>query len=159
MPNDENRTGWQNIVDLIEGAITGLGEDAEDSRLTSDELGVAWRFRRGSADVLIFLSAPEEAGDDGHLQVVAPVSYLPEDAAQQAALLRRLLELNAEELNGAAFGLRGDTAVVTTDRTTADIDGSEVREMVHRVGFYADTWDDLLVSEYGGERYTDRAEG
>ena len=45
--------------------------------------------------------------------------------------------------------------VIVSERTTLDLDLSEVRDMVRRVGYYADYYDDLLVTEYGGQRYCD----
>ncbi len=45
------------------------------------------------------------------------------------------------------------------DRTTRDLDRSEVVEMIERVAAYADKFDDELVDQYGGTRYTDRPIG
>jgi hypothetical protein len=80
---------------------------------------------------------------------------VPRAQDQQLRLFSRLLTANARELTGAAFGLKGDTVVLTTDRSTTDLDPSEVKEMILRVGYYADAYDDALVSEYGGARHSD----
>jgi hypothetical protein len=79
----------------------------------------------------------------------------PQEQLAAPRLLRRLLELNANELTGAAFGLRGDEVVVTTDRSTVGLDPVEVEEMIRRVSDYADHYDDALVLEFGGIRHAD----
>jgi hypothetical protein len=70
--------------------------------------------------------------------------------------MRRLLTLNAADLTGAAFGLRGDEVVLTTDRSTVGLDAVEVEEMIRRVSEYADHYDDALTQEFGGIRHADR---
>ena len=67
-------------------------------------------------------------------------------------MCRRLLELNASALTQAAFGLRGNEIVLTTDRSTAGLDPIEVDEMIRRVAEYADHYDDFLLVEMGGTR-------
>jgi hypothetical protein len=69
--------------------------------------------------------------------------------------MRRLLELNATELTGAAFGLRENEVVLTTDRSTAGLDPVELEEMIRRVASYADHYDDTLTVEFGGTRHAD----
>ncbi len=58
-----------------------------------------------------------------------------------------------------AFAVRQDRVIITADRTTRDLDRSEVVEMIERVAAYADKFDDELVEEFGGTRYTDRPLG
>ena len=66
------------------------------------------------------------------------------------ALFRRLLALNALEIHGAAFAVRDPYVLLVAERTTRDLDRSEVYDLIHRVQEYADAWDDALVSEFGG---------
>ena len=80
---------------------------------------------------------------------------LPDSPENQAALFRRLLVINAQEMTSVAFGLRNETIVLTTDRTTVDLDPSEVRDMILRLGYFADVYDDELVNEFGGRRHSD----
>ena len=136
---------------MVEGVISELGLDPDDNRLPADE--PAWGLRRGSAEV--FISIGPDAGDGDHyIAVVSPLMRLPASEANQTALFRRLLTLNAGDLFGAAFGLRNDTVVLAARRSTTDLDPSEVKTMILAVGYYADLYDDALVGEFGGLLHT-----
>jgi len=50
-----------------------------------------------------------------------------------------------------AFALRGDTVLLQTERSTLDLDRSEVQDLIARVTQYADDLDDALVERFGGE--------
>ena len=65
------------------------------------------------------------------------------------ALYQHLLERNAE-LWGAAFALELDKVVLVAERSTLDLDRSEVADMIRRVTTYADDHDDTLVAKFGG---------
>ncbi len=137
--------------EMIETVLASAGVDPIASRIPSDDGESAWGLARGSARVYIFLSA----GDDGHnfVQVVAPVMRPAPEARER--LFGHLLSLNANELTGAAFGLRSEDVVLTSDRSTAGLDRVEVEEMIRRIGEYADHFDDRLVAEFGGTRHSD----
>jgi hypothetical protein len=137
---------------MVESVLASRGLDATRHRIESAG-GPAWGVTAGSAEVFIFLTAGTTG--DNFIQVVAPVMTPPQEELQQPRLLRRLLELNATELTGAAFGLRGDEVVVTTDRSTVGLDPVEVEEMIRRVSDYADHYDDALTLEFGGIRHAD----
>jgi T3SS (YopN, CesT) and YbjN peptide-binding chaperone 1 len=137
---------------MIESVLADRGIDAERSRIQSDE-GPAWGMTQGSAEVYIFLTAGH-AGEN-FIQVVSPVMRPTADALGGPSLMRRLLELNATELTGASFGLRGDDVVLSTDRSTSGLDRVEVEEMIRRVSEYADHYDDALTLEFGGTRHSD----
>lgn len=140
---------------MVEEVICGLDLVPEENRIPTEEESLAWGLLKGSAEVFIFI-LPGTSEEDYHtLQVVSPVMRLPESPANQTALLRRLLELNAQVLSGAAFGVKGDTVVLVADRSTQDINSSEVRDMILRVGFFADKYDDELVRQFGGRRFSD----
>lgn len=138
---------------MIEDVLKSRGLDVAKSRTKSDG-GPAWSLREGSAEVLVFLT--EGTGDVHTLQVVAPVMRPTLDALVTGALCRSLLELNANGLHQAAFGLFGGDVVLTADRSTAGLDPIEVEEMIRRVAEYADQYDDSLVAEFGGKRSSDR---
>jgi hypothetical protein len=42
--------------------------------------------------------------------------------------------------------------MLVAERSTVDLDPSEVTEIIGRVEKYADTYDDALVEEFGGTR-------
>src|SRR5437763_15772116 len=109
-PQESN---FNTIAHMVEAVLHGRGLNPETSRIHSDD-GPAWGLQQGSAEVYIFLSP----GDNGEnfIQVVSPVMLPSADSFND--LTRRLLELNANELTGAAFGLRDDEVVVTADRST-----------------------------------------
>ena len=70
-------------------------------------------------------------------------------AVDRAALFAHLLELNAR-LCGVAFATDGDRVLLVSERSTLDLDDSEVRDAIERVTTYADEHDDVLVARFGG---------
>lgn len=155
MPLFENRqaVNLRACEQLVETVLSDMGVDPTESRLPGgDGQGPSWGLTCGSAHLFIFLtSAP--GSEDNYIHIVAPVFRPPDDAG--SALWRRLLELNGRALTGAAFGLRDGEVVVTTDRSTQDLDRGEVEDMIRRIGDYADLYDDALVGEFGGVRHCD----
>jgi hypothetical protein len=137
---------------MIEQVLVDRGLPTGQGRIESDG-GPAWKLRRGSADIFIFLT-PSDDGTN-YLQVTAPVLVPSAEMMESPKLYRRLLELNAEELTGAAFGMRGQAIVITADRSTQGLDMVEVEEMIERVSAYADHFDDALTQEFGGVRHSD----
>jgi hypothetical protein len=148
--DNSQESNFNAIANMVEAVLHGRGLNPETSRIHSEE-GPAWGLQQGSAEVYIFLS-PGEKGEN-FIQVVSPV-MVPNDATFHA-LSVRLLELNANELTGAAFGLREDEVVITSDRSTTGLDRVELEEMIRRVASYADYYDDILTVEYGGTRHAD----
>jgi hypothetical protein len=147
--DNKQETNFKACVEMVEAVLTDLGADPEKSRIPSDT-GPAWAVMRGSAEVFVFLSSDE---GDNYIQVVAPVMRPVIESVTR--LYPHLLALNADDLTGAAFGLRNGEIVITTDRSTTGLDRVEVEEMIRRVGEYADHYDDALVAEYGGQRCSD----
>jgi len=140
-------------VKMVESVIRDLGLAPEQNRLEAE--GPAWGLARGSAEVFVFVNPGGEGEPGNHIQCVSPVMKIPQTPTNQLALFQRILQLNATQLTGAAFGLKGDTVVLTSDRSTIDLDPSEARDMILRVGYYADVYDDDLVNEFGGKRHAD----
>ena len=142
---------------MVEEVISGLSLVPAENRLQSQQpQGYGWGVMKGSAEVFIFLIPGEEKQERYHsFQVVSPVMKLPEINASKVALYRRLLELNVEVLSGVSFGIKGDTVLLVADRSTEDLNASEVRTMILRVGYFADRYDDELVSQFGGQRYSE----
>jgi hypothetical protein len=137
---------------MVEAVLAARGLDVARHRIES-EGGPAWGLTAGSAEIFVFLTAAPSG--DNFIQVVAPVMTPTAETLAAPRFLRRLLELNASELTGAAFGLRGDEVVLTTDRSTVGLDPVEVEEMIRRVSDYADHYDDALTFEFGGQRHAD----
>ena len=138
-------------IDMVESVLSGMGHDPIASRQAM-ETGPAWGLKAGSAAVFIYVTpSPQEPGVNT-IQIVSAVMRPPEDSK---ALYAHLLDLNASQLTGAAFGVRDGAVVVSTDRSTKGLDAVEIEDMVRRVSEYADYFDDILTVEYGGTRYSD----
>jgi hypothetical protein len=131
---------------MIEASLLELGHDPDESRLETQDHALAWCVQKGSAHVYIMLL---ERDDRTYLRVIAPVLHLA-PTVDEGKLFRRLLELNSTEVRGAAFALREGDVVLTSERTTIDLDPSEVLEAIHQTAEYADHYDDILVGQFGG---------
>jgi len=105
----------------------------------------AWRVARGSAVAQVMMI---EAADFTHLRVEADVMTL-DGKVDRPALYAHLLDLNGS-LCGAAFAIAGDHVLLVTERSTLDLDRSEVRDLIDRLATYADEHDDALVAKFGG---------
>ena len=135
---------------LVEATLTRLGLDPGASRVKDEAQQVAWTAQRGSASVLLAVLLREGVP---HLRVVAPVVF--PDPSTREALFTRLLELNAGGLAHCAFGLSGDRVVAVHERPAAGLDEGEVDHIIRQVSAVADTYDDRLVTEFGGRRASD----
>jgi hypothetical protein len=160
----DSKANFERTVKLVETVIQGFGLDANKNRLNTTDGSTAWALMRGSAEVLIFLNPAREQNQQNYIRVVAPCWRLPDQNHQ--AIYRRLLELNARDLWGTAFGLmvpqnnpQAVDAVLVTERTTTDLDRGEVEEILNNIGAAADFFDDKLVQEFGGRRLSDVQRG
>src|SRR5439155_16271972 len=84
-----------------------------------------------------------------HLRVSSIVMTL-DAKVDRAALFAYLLELNLA-LCGNAFALDGDRVVLVAERSTLDLDRSEIVDVIQRVTSNADHHDDPLVARFGGK--------
>lgn len=157
MANEKQQAELERVINLVEAHLKEEGLVPEDVKMKSADGHPAWAFRQGSASVRIHLLPGEKDSEHGYFQVVAPVIILPDEGRDR--IFERLLSLNADQLWSCAFAIRQDRVIITADRTTRDLDRSEVVEMIERVAAYADKFDDELVEEFGGTRYTDRPIG
>jgi hypothetical protein len=147
----------QRVTEMVEKHLRTEGLEPDSLRMKTADEHPAWAFRQGSASVRIHLIPPHEEGGSPYFQVVAPVLILPDGSREK--IYEKLLSLNADQLWSCAFAIRQDRVLITADRTCRDLDPSEVIEMIERVAAYADKFDDELVDEFGGTRYTDRPAG
>lgn len=101
-------------------------------------------MRQGSATVEIqLLTRP----DGAHLRVASAVVHAG-PATDRAALWQDLLSRNAD-LCGLAFAIRGDQVLLVAERSTLDLDRTEVHDMIQRTATVADELDDELATRYG----------
>src|ERR1041385_2428659 len=102
----------------------------------------AWRLEKGSAKVTLALLARP---DFTHVRLSAVVMTV-DDKVDRLALYTKLLELNAG-LCGNAFAVDGNAVLLVAERSTLDLDRSEISDLITRVTTNADNHDDALVAE------------
>ncbi len=133
-------------VAMIEDLLIERGYFLNDCQADMPGSIRSWKVPKGSAMVRISLL---ERPDFPHLRVASAVFRYP-PGVDRVSLYEQLLTRNAE-LCGAAFAVIGNQVVLVAERSTLDLDRSELAEMVTRVQAYADAFDDPLVAEFGGE--------
>lgn len=133
-------------VAMVEDVLIELGHFLNECRTDDDTAHRAWRVVKGSAAVRITLM---DRNDYTHLRVVSAVMTI-DTGVDIEALYSHLLSLNATEIHGAAFGLRSKEVLLVAERSTLDLDRSEVLDLIKRVESYADDYDDKLVATFGG---------
>jgi hypothetical protein len=146
--DNERDANLKSSVEMVEGALIELGHIVADARVERDDSERSWHVEAGSASVDIHLI---DAGPLWTLRVTAAVLTITGDTRRDE-LFRAVLEKNAAEVTGAAFAVAGETVMLVAERSTVDLDPSEVLEIVARVKKYADDYDDALVAEFGGAR-------
>jgi hypothetical protein len=133
---------------MIEDVLVALGHSLAQSRLASKDGSSSWRVKKGSAFVNVVLYTRKE---ENFLQVAAPVMHL-DAKVNREKLFARLLELNGTAVYGTAFSLKGEEVILVAERSTVDLDRSEILDLVRRVEEYGDKYDDELVLEFGGRK-------
>jgi hypothetical protein len=140
---NQRETNLQSTIAVVEEV---LGELGSSNPMTEGGTLRAWQIAKGSAMARVALIARPEFT---HIRIEANVMRIG-PGADRAALFGHLLALN-KDLCGAAFALDGDRVLLVTERSTLDLDRSEVRELIHTVTTYADDHDDALVARFGGK--------
>ena len=142
---NQRETNLSSTVQLVEAALAELGHPAPGSRIKDATALHAWQIPKGSAVTKVTILTRSEFT---HSRVCAIVMTL-DDKVDRPALHHHLLELNAA-LCGTAFATDGDHVLLLGERSTLDLDRSEVLELIRRVTTYADDHDDVLVARFGG---------
>lgn len=138
-------TNLASTLSLVEAALSDLGHPANASRIDDRSALHAWQIRKGSSVSRVSLIHRAEFT---HIRVSSVVMTL-DGKVDRPALHAHLLELNAT-LCGAGFATAGDHVLLVTERSTLDLDRSEVLELIKRITTYADDHDDVLVARFGG---------
>jgi hypothetical protein len=142
---NQRETNLASTVALVEEVLREQGHDPGASRVPVPGAPHAWQVRTGSAVTRVTVFPTP---DFTHLRVRAVVMTI-DASVDRLALFHHLLERNTE-LWGAAFALELDKVVLVAERSTLDLDRSEVADMIRRVTTYADDHDDTLVAKFGG---------
>jgi hypothetical protein len=140
---NQREANLSSTIALVEEVLGELGYPAETARDASATN--AWKIAKGSATSLITLV---DRAEFTHIRVCATVMTL-DGHVDRAALFAHLLELNAG-MAGAAFATAGDHVLLLSERSTLDLDRSEVLDLVRHVMTSADDHDDVLVARFGG---------
>lgn len=119
------------------------GEDGARLAPALDESGYA-QVQRGSA--VIGVNVLEK---QGVLMVFSPIMRVP--LAGREAFYRKLLELSFVHTSDAAFAVNADQdeVVVRNLRRLSGLDYEEFEDILTTVGEVADTWDDVLIRDWG----------
>lgn len=134
-------------IAMVEDVLLELGYFLNDCRDEPTEAGLrSWSIAKGSARVRIAIVDAEE---DVHLRATSVVMTIT-PSVNESRLFRHLLSLNREEIQNAAFALNDMQVLLLSERSTLDLDRSEVLDLIQRVRNYADDYDDLLVNRFGG---------
>jgi hypothetical protein len=141
---NQRETNLASTVVLIGEVLEALGHRPSPKINLPGALH-AWRVTHGSAKVTIALL---ERPDFTHVRISAVVMTMDANVAR-GVLFAHLLELNAG-LCGNAFALEGDRILLVAERSTLDLDRSEILDLVRRVTTNADNHDDALVAAFGG---------
>src|SRR4051794_35073720 len=102
----------------------------------------AWRIGNDARVSLINRS------EFSHIRVQAAVMGIDYNV-DRAALFAELLDHNAQ-MCGAAFATENGRVLLVSERTTLDLDKSEVRELIDRVLAYVTQHAAVLVRRHGG---------
>jgi T3SS (YopN, CesT) and YbjN peptide-binding chaperone 1 len=149
MTSSDVQTQFEGARKLVEEVIASLGLDPSAVRSRESETHVSWGLKRGSAAILVSVFKSDR-GDAAFLRAVSPVMTMPD--GDRLALYQRLLELNGQGLVNAAFGISGERIVVKSERPASWLEAAEVEQIIMQLSAVADTYDDRLVREFGGER-------
>jgi hypothetical protein len=144
---NQREVNLASTIALVEAALAALGHSAPETRTKDATALHAWRILKGSSITRVTLI---HRTDFTHLRVCATVMTI-DRAVDRPALFAHLLDLNAS-LCGVAFATAGDQILLLAERSTLDLDRSEVLELIRRVTTYADEHDDVLVARFGGRR-------
>lgn len=142
---NQRETNLSSTIALVERVLEEMGHVASNSRIKDASALHAWQIPKGSALTRVMLLNRSEFT---HIRVCAVVMTL-DAKVDRPALHAHLLELNTA-MSGAAFATAGDQILVLSERSTLDLDKSEVVELIKRVSTCADDHDNVLVARFGG---------
>ena len=128
---------------MVEEIIQSLGVDPS---LCRGQNPGQYSLMLGSARVWIDVWYIESQSRS-YFQAMSPVMRLP-ILQSQHAFFQELLEIN-DKLYGVAFTVYNGWAWLKHIRETDGLDKSEAEAMTHRIGVYADQYDDYLKGKYG----------
>ena len=142
---NQRETNLASTLALVEDVLRELGHPTPNSEIKDPGALHAWRIPKGSAVTRVTLI---NRSDFTHLRVCAVVLTM-NDKVDRSALFQHVLGLNAT-LAGAAFAVDADQLLLVSERSTLDLDRSEILDAIQRVTTMSDDHDDVLVARFGG---------
>ncbi len=142
---NQRETNLASTLALVEDVLRELGHPTPNSEIKDPGALHAWRIPKGSAVTRVTLL---NRSDFTHLRVCAVVLTM-NDKVDRGALFQHVLGLNAT-LAGAAFAVDADQLLLVSERSTLDLDRSEILDAIQRVTTMSDDHDDVLVARFGG---------
>jgi hypothetical protein len=133
-------------IAMVEDLLIERGYFLNDCRADLPGTLRSWKCPKGSAVVRITLV---DRDDFPHLRIASAVFRHP-PGVDKATLYQDLLQRNAN-LCGAAFAIDGNQVMLLSERSTLDLDRSELADIFTRVITIADDVDDVLVAAFGGD--------
>lgn len=127
---------------MVEKCISSLGIDPA---LCRGEKPGQYSLVKGSAKVWIDVWNIEREGR-AYFQVMSPFMKIPDTNREQ--FYEELLTIN-DKLYGVAFTIYNNWAWLKHIREVEGLDETEVTATIHRIGNYADDYDDKLIAKYG----------
>ncbi|MBL4637649.1 MAG: YbjN domain-containing protein [Kofleriaceae bacterium] len=143
---NQREANMESTIAMIEDILINLGHIVEDCRTDDFAQTPSWRVRKGSAWTRIELRKGKHSY---RVRVVATVVSLSA-SVDRLALYEKLLQLNSSHVSGAAFALDDNQILLTSERSTMDLDRSELWDLISAVRDLADEYDDKLVSQFEG---------
>ncbi len=141
---------WQanleSTIAMVEDILIDLGHIVNDCRTDDFAQTPSWRVRKGSAWTRIELNRGKQSY---RVRVVATVVRLGA-SVDRLPLYEKLLQLNSSHVSGAAFALVDNQILLTSERSTMDLDRSELLALISAVRDLANEYDDKLVSQFAG---------
>lgn len=132
-------------IESLGALVSRIVEDLETGLIST---GFEESIRRGSASGSV--SVIDDPDEPGHqlLKVTLRVMKVPSERTEE--FYRRLLELNRTFNGRAAFSVNAtDVVSLTAARPVADLDSSEVIDLILWTSDKADDLDDKLLTEFG----------
>ncbi len=129
--------------DIIETVIDSM-DQTDSAQVSRGEGGNLWKFKYGSVEVFVQLTGET---DDDTITVWSSVLKLP--AKNDAALYRKLLDLNWSATYESRFSIVNEQVVVVATRSVADLSPGEISRAITVVATVADDNDDALQAEFG----------
>ena len=125
---------------LVDNVIYSLGLNVTESRRDKGK----WAFYRGSALVKIEVYHSKPNNED-YFHIYSPIMKIPKQNTEK--FYKRLLEIN-NKLFQVSFSIKEGNAVLRVIRECSGLDAKEIENMIQRVGYYADEYDDMLKQEF-----------